>query len=68
MNGKTNQDIRSFIKESGVYSYMVAEHLNISTDTLCRMLRKPLTQEEKTGLRCCSAVGSKIKTVKRYEW
>jgi wyosine [tRNA(Phe)-imidazoG37] synthetase (radical SAM superfamily) len=42
-----NSDIRSAIKESKIYTWQVAEELNVHENTLYRMLRRPLSDKKK---------------------
>jgi len=42
-----NTEIRKAIKEAHIYSYEVAEALNIHENTLYRMLRKQISEEKK---------------------
>jgi hypothetical protein len=44
---RRNQDIRSSIKLSGTPTWAVAEAMNISDNTLFRMLRKELPEQKK---------------------
>jgi hypothetical protein len=47
MRSKPNQDIRAMIKKSNVHAYEVADLIGVHENTLFRMLRRQLTDEEK---------------------
>lgn len=46
-NMKNNTDIRNLIRVSGFYSYQVASKLSMHENSLYRMLRKDLNDQEK---------------------
>lgn len=50
MKNKPNQDIREAIKGSGICSWEVAEKLNIHENSLYRLLRKKLSDNERTHI------------------
>jgi uncharacterized protein (DUF433 family) len=50
MQSKSNLDIRQRIRDSKIYAWQVAEHLGIHENTLFRMLRRDLTDLEKTQI------------------
>jgi hypothetical protein len=47
---KPNTDIRNFIRVSGFCSWQVAEKLGFHENTLYRLLRKDLDQQEKNRI------------------
>ena len=46
-----NIDIRSEIKNAGLFHWQVAEQMKVSECTFCRILRRELTQEKKEEVR-----------------
>ena len=44
---QANQDVRQMISDAGVKHWMVASALNISKDTFCIWLRKPLSPDRR---------------------
>jgi hypothetical protein len=46
-NKKPNDNIRQHIKKSGFYSYEVSDKLGVHENTLCRLLRKELSESDK---------------------
>ena len=44
---KKNDDIRQFIRKSGLHQWMVAQHLGISEATFTRWLRTEMSSERK---------------------
>lgn len=49
-----NQELRQFIKENRILHYEIAEKIGISEYTLCKRLRKKLSDEQRE--RIISAV------------
>lgn len=43
----SNSDIRERIKSAGIYQWQLADQMNISETTLCRMLRKELPDDKR---------------------
>ena len=48
---KKNQDIRTEVKNSGLYLWQIAEEMNISDNYMSRLLRKELSEEKKKEIR-----------------
>lgn len=51
MTIKNNLDIREEVKKAGLRYWQIAETLNIHENTLCRRLRKELSNQEKEKIR-----------------
>lgn len=49
-NKMRNQELRNLIRASGIRNWQVAEALSVSENTFYKMLRKQLTEEEKTRI------------------
>lgn len=47
MKQSRNSDIRNLIKEENLFFWQVAEHMQIHENTLYRMLRQKLSDEQK---------------------
>ncbi len=51
MKKKANQDLRTYIKEHGVYQWEVADALKVSETRFCAMLRHELADEQKEEIK-----------------
>lgn len=45
-----NIEVRKRVKDSGVRYWEIAEHMNISAETLCRWLRREFDEERKQSV------------------
>lgn len=46
-----NVDIRNEIRNAGLFHWQVAEQMNVSECTFCRILRRELSTEKKEAVR-----------------
>lgn len=44
---RPNEDVRTAIRDAGVFSYAVAETMGISTQRLCQILQRKMSAERK---------------------